>query len=228
MPGILPLLNNLASEFKATLPGIVCIAPNGVEKTSAYLQLCRFKTWGNFLASISSDHDHQHQGMNDAIIYPLLQSNLVRHDDLDTVEMVRNKHKKIKFSHLDCQDRIKAELQKGTLAWTDFWVQEIFNAVRFNKPKPWVNHLQVANEFLKNKEQKVVFLFDGIEDIFSEFDTNIAHEMAIDKLLSLPRHLVEINDSHIGIIIFIRRNSLPHIITQNLGQFRALYRKFDI
>jgi hypothetical protein len=219
MNNILQLFNNLKSEFPNKLPSAVSIAPDGLEKSFAYLQLSKYEYWKNFFPN----------SPNNVCIYPLLQSSCLGKDDIDVIEKVRSKHKKFRFSHTECRDRINAELEEGKLDWTKFWIEEICKAVKFKKPKTWANDLRVVDDFLREKERRVIFLFDGIEEIFPEFSTNISHEIAINSLLDIPKHIAYgISDLHIGIIIFICKNTVPHVIVQNSGQFIFQYDKFII
>ncbi|MFM6005844.1 MAG: ParA family protein, partial [Sphaerospermopsis kisseleviana] len=76
---------------------------------------------------------------------------------------------------------------------------------------------------------KIIFLFDGLEDIFSDIAANEKQRIALKALIDdLPKKLSEIRQSHLGIIIFLRRDFLRYTITQNLGQFENLYRSYDL
>jgi hypothetical protein len=219
-------INTLPNTVSSTLPNAVSISPNGIEKTCVYLQLCRAMYWEDYQNSMATTY-FQEDNQN-ICVYPLLQSNIIKNDDLNVVDAVRSQHKRFKFSYVDCRNKIKTKLEKGETDWTNFWVNEICNVVKFKKPASWLDHLFIVDKFLKEKGLKVIFLFDGIEEIFTDFTTDLGHQIAIEALLGLPRHIVEIDNSSIGMIIFIRRDSLPYVITQNLGQFEHLYREFAI
>jgi hypothetical protein len=89
--------------------------------------------------------------------------------------------------------------------------------------------LSNINQYLKNKELKIIFLFDGLEDIFPDIAFNEKQRIALKALIDdLPKKLSEIRQSHLGVIIFLRRDFLRYTITQNLGQFENLYRSYDL
>jgi hypothetical protein len=73
-----------------------------------------------------------------------------------------------------------------------------------------------------------VFLFDGLEDIFAEVASKTTHQDALKALIDLPQRLSEIRQANIGLLVFLRRDFLRHVRTQNLAQSENLYRAYDL
>jgi hypothetical protein len=134
------------------------------------------------------------------------------------------------FSPSAYQDRIKEMLHKDTcseLEWTSFWISELQNALGVSSGSGKPNTLTELNMRLKQQNFRVVFLFDGLEDMFAEVASKPAQQAALKALIDLPKRLSEIRQANIGVIIFLRRDSLRHVVTQNLAQFENLYSDYQ-
>ena len=138
----------------------------------------------------------------------------------------------LEFVHWEYTDRIKKELEEQNWnepKWTEFWVDEIAIAIGINPNLDTPNTLGTINQDLKNKGLKIIFLFDGLEDIFTEIASSNQQQTALKSLTDdLPEKLSEIRQSNLVVIIFLRRDFLRYTITQNLSQFENLYRAYDL
>lgn len=228
-------LRNLATNFRDKLPHIVSIGAKGAGKTFNYIQLSRFKYWENFLNYI--DHQHKETEIK-TYIFPLLESSNVK-DNAKTVitesriEVITALGNNVpEFVHSEYADRIKKALDEENWnepKWTEFWISEIARAIGINTNVDSPNTLGSINQDLKNKGLKIIFLFDGLEDIFSKIASSNQQQTALKALIDdLPKKLSEIRQSNLGVIIFLRRDFLRYTITQNLSQFENLYRAYDL
>ncbi|UUO16799.1 KGGVGR-motif variant AAA ATPase [Dolichospermum heterosporum] len=228
-------LRNLATNFRDKLPHIVSIGAKGAGKTFNYIQLSRFKYWENFLNYI--DHQHKETEIK-TYIFPLLESSNVK-DNAKTVitesriEVITALGNNVpEFVHSEYADRIKKALDEENWnepKWTEFWIGEIARAIGINTNVDSPNTLGSINQDLKNKGLKIIFLFDGLEDIFSKIASSNQQQTALKALIDdLPKKLSEIRQSNLGVIIFLRRDFLRYTITQNLSQFENLYRAYDL
>ena len=229
-----PLLN-LATNFRNKLPHIVSIGAKGAGKTFNYIQLSRFKYWENFLNYIDNVPKETE---TKTYIFPLLESSNVKDNAKTVISESRNKVRSAlgdnvpEFVHSEYADRIKKALEGQNWnepKWTEFWVGEIARAIGINPNVNSPNTLSTINQDLKNKGLKIIFLFDGLEDIFSKIASSNQQQTALKALIDdLPKKLSEIRQSNLGIIIFLRRDFLRYTITQNLSQFENLYRAYDL
>jgi cellulose biosynthesis protein BcsQ len=228
-------LRNLTTNFRDKLPHVVSIGAKGAGKTFNYIQLSRFKYWENFLNYI--DHVPK-ESETKTYIFPLLESSNVKDNAKTVISESRNKVRSAlgdnvpEFVHSEYGDRIKKALEGENWnepKWTEFWVGEIARAIGINPNVNIPNTLSTINQDLKNKGLKIIFLFDGLEDIFSKIASSNQQQTALKALIDdLPKKLSEIRQSNLGVIIFLRRDFLRYTITQNLSQFENLYRAYDL
>ncbi|WP_414623678.1 KGGVGR-motif variant AAA ATPase [Calothrix sp. CCY 0018] len=224
-------LQNLATNFKDQLPHVVSIGAKGAGKTFNYIQLSRFKYWENFLARINNTKAESHQ---ETYIFPLLQSGKLQDSARNIINQARDNLKKDlyipDFKPSEYVDRIKRAISEENWSepqWTEFWVSQI--AASIDTPKKIYPSISNINTWLKSLKLRIIFIFDGLEDIFPNIASNDKEKIALKSLIDdLPSRLSEIRESNIGVIIFLRRDFLRYTITQNLKQFESLYRAYDL
>jgi|GEM_PF-282239 len=225
-------LRNLATTFRNDLPRVVSIGAKGAGKTFTYVQLSRLQNWETFLSLVSgnkSDFEHKTH------IFPLLQSSTLKDEAEDLVSAARNatreafSHTIPEFLHSEFGDRIRSFLESPSLEldWIRFWIKELSKSIGFSQNEDSVS-LSHLNSYLKEKDVRLIFLFDGLEDIFTEIATDSKQQTALSALISLPKRLNEIRQSNLGLIILLRRDFLRYSKTQNLAQFENLYKPYDL
>ncbi|MBE9234069.1 ParA family protein [Cuspidothrix issatschenkoi LEGE 03284] len=228
-------LRNLATNFRDKLPHVVSIGAKGAGKTFNYIQLSRFKYWENFLNYI----DHRNNGTESKThIFPLLESSNVQDNAKIVINQARNEVREAlgnnipEFKPLEYATRVKNAVKYedwNEPKWTEFWVGEIARAIGINPNIDTPNTLGTINQYLKDQALKVIFLFDGLEDIFQEIGSSNQEKIALRALIDdLPKKLSEIRQSNLGVIIFLRRDFIRYTITQNSSQFESLYRAYDL
>ncbi|BAY60545.1 hypothetical protein NIES22_06040 [Calothrix brevissima NIES-22] len=228
-------LKNLATNFRNELPRAVSIGAKGAGKTFNYIQLSRFKYWEIFLNHIDKKQSQEEAKIH---IFPLLQSGKLG----DKARLVLNEarsevtaalsHSVPEFLHSEYVDRIKRALAEKNWSepqWAEFWISEIARTIGINPDTDTAKSLISINRELKEKGLRIIFLFDGLEDIFSNIASSDKEKIALKALIEdLPNKLSEVRQSNLGVIIFLRRDFLRYTITQNLRQFENLYRSYDL
>jgi hypothetical protein len=227
-------LKNLATTFRDDLPRVVSIGAKGAGKTFNYIQLSRFQYWERFLNHIDNT---QNKSEIKTHIFPLLQSGKLGEQAKDVINQARNAVIKVlgddipDFLASEYEDRIKIAISRENWnepEWTKFWINEIARSIGMNPDETDFN-ISSINHKLRDKALRLIFLFDGLEDIFPDIASNKMEQTALRALIEgLPKKLSEIRQAHLGVIIFLRRDFLRHAITQNLKQFENLYRSFDL
>ncbi|MEN8217663.1 MAG: hypothetical protein ABFS56_15095 [Pseudomonadota bacterium] len=134
------------------------------------------------------------------------------------------------FSPSELNDKIKRALseQLHEHEWSAFWIDVLYKTIMGDSERSNQAKLADLDVYLKEKQVRVIFLFDGLEDIFSDMASNKAQQMAVRTLLDIPNRLGEIRQPNIGLIIFLRRDFIRHAIPQNQGQFENLYKAYDL
>ncbi|MEJ6483588.1 ParA family protein [Nostoc punctiforme UO1] len=228
-------LRNLATNFSEELPRVVSIGAKGAGKTFNYIQLSRFKYWEIFLNRI---HKKDSELEPEIYIFPLLQSAKLGDNARRVINEARSEVRATlsysvpEFIHSEYVDRIKrvvAEENWSEPQWAEFWIKEIARTVGIDPSTETAKSLSSINRELKHKGLRIVFLFDGLEDIFQNIASSNQEKIALKALIEdLPNKLSEIRESNLGVIIFLRRDFLRYTITQNLRQFENLYRSYDL
>jgi len=228
-------LKNLASNFQDELPHVVSIGAKGAGKTFNYIQLSRFKYWESFLNRI--DNTGQ-VGEPKTHIFPLLESSNVKDNAKTVINEARNEVRLAlgdgipEFLPSEYGGRIKRAIASESWSepeWTEFWIGEMAKAISITSKTHHPNILGSINHELKDRGLRLIFLFDGLEDIFPNIASSNQEKMALKALIDdLPKKLSEIRQSNLGVIIFLRRDFLRYTITQNLKQFENLYRSYDL
>lgn len=234
-------LQNLATNFQDELPHVISIGAKGAGKTFNYIQLSRFKYWEKFINTINKiSHDITNETVSKKHIYifPFLESRTLKDNANNIISEARNEVRIAlgnhvpEFKHSEYVDRIKNILDSedwNEPRWTQFWVSEIAKSIGMSENINNPHTLSNINQYLRDKQLKIIFLFDGLEDIFPDIAANEKQRIALKALIDdLPKKLSEIRQSHLGIIIFLRRDFLRYTITQNLGQFENQYRSYDL
>jgi hypothetical protein len=130
----------------------------------------------------------------------------------------------VNFSISDLKDRITQSLSNqdwNEVDWAKFWVKEFSRVLGYNQENYQLNKL---DEYLKQKNSKIIILIDGLENIFSDLAHDNFQQTALKALIdNLPNKLTEIKQSNLGLIVFLHRDSLRKAIKQNSGQFESLY-----
>lgn len=229
-------LKNLATNFRDELPHIVSIGAKGAGKTFNYIQLSRFQYWERFLARI--DNTESESTTQKTYMFPMLESRTVRDDGKTVIKDARSNVTTVlgddvdDFLPSDYVARIRkaiAEKNWSEPEWTEFWISEIAMSIGISHDGKGSKTLGFINSELKRKGLRIIFLYDGLEDIFSNIYSNNQEKLALKALIDdLPNRLSEIRQSNLGLIIFLRRDFLRFTITQNLKQFENLYRPYDL
>lgn len=217
-------IRNLAKNYAESLPNVVSIGAKGAGKTFTYLQVCKSKTWSDFIFKVNSKvRSNIH-----ANIFPWVSSTNLN-------EKVREQVAK---QRADCLDEIAANsprslflnvkkitdaLASDATNWDDFW-QDLLVSEIVGEDK----NLKDLNDHLISINKSIVLLVDGIEDILFAPEKDANHNSAIRSLLNLPNAISDLHDRRIGLICFVRADYVQSAIKQNVNQYVAKYQQFRL
>lgn len=215
-------------NFTREVPKINVLGSKGSGKTYLYKQLLASKTWGEFL-NIIGKKDYSKQ---ETLICPVLCS-----EDRTTFTSLLDECMK------SCQLSIpKMVLQRDVISnnediirkavecnisenqWIEKWEKLIWNM--FGDISNWDD----LNLYLKTLNKRVIFIFDGLENLlFSDVSENILEKKAIKALCKgVMNHLYEYRLDNIGMIVYLRKDMAETAIDINFEQFRNQYQKYEL
>lgn len=219
-----PLLN-LGKHFSEELPNILMIGAKGAGKTFTFRHVIKSRSWKNFLGELGFTIEEK----NDAAIYPIMWSGNI--EDSPTGEIKTSQRSAIKKISGNEQEiltgsalrrRIQDAFQNPPGHWDDFWENLIVEQFGIQD-----GNLKTLNDLFISKDTRIIFIFDGIEDAFTDASNGNASE-AIRALMRLPSRIAEIENRHIGAIVFVRVDYVQATATQNSGQLIQRFQPFRL
>lgn len=220
-------LRNLGKHFVKEIPNAVIVGAKGSGKTFTYLQICQAESWGAYLKRVG-EAVHAGGSSMDRIIFPVLWSgNLdgaARTTVAETIDAgIRRIGSIAKGPALsEIQRRIENNLEHDERHWDDFWSSLVSSALGC----PEASMLDI-NQRLFERQQSVVLVFDGVEDVFKKAN-EVRQVKAIESLLKLVNRLAELPNQSIGALVFVRVDYVQATIKQNLGQFLSRFSAFAL
>ncbi len=219
-----PLLN-LGKHYANELPNLLMIGAKGAGKTFTFRQMVGAGSWQRFLSKLGFDP----AVTTDAAIFPALWSDNIEDKPDGEIKLAQRRTldliKSGKLSLLSAsavRRRIEEALKAPPDHWEDFW--DTLIASQFDISD---GGLQSVNRSLAEHSTRVVFVFDGIEDAFKDANDDHATN-AIHALLRLPNRISELDNRHLGAIVFARADYVQATIRQNLGQWLQRFQPFRL
>lgn len=219
-----PLLN-LGKHFSKELPNLLMIGAKGSGKTFTFREVVGMSSWQRFLEKLGFDPVNT----LDAAIFPVLWSENIEDNpggaiklaQMSTLNLIQS-DKQLLLSGSDIRRQIENSLKSPPAHWDDFWDMLIARQLNISN-----GGLKEVNLSLVACSARVIVLFDGIEDAFKD-TTNINTIEAIHALLRLPNRISELENRHLGCIVFVRADYVQATIRQNLGQWLQRFQPFRL
>ena len=222
-------IRKLVTTYQTRVPIAVIVGVKGSGKTFLYRQIMRFKNWKKFIEEKVTIHSPN----NSAFIFPVtIPVNLGQNEAFTTVPLdIKNI---ILYEGANIWlDIIKPDIIQSlntnftVIEWRDKWLDYMAWATGFK-----VGEIKIGRDFIKfleDKDVKMVGIFDGLEDLFMAFNSNLQQQTALQALLQeVPNWLESQPKKSLGITIFVRQDMVSAAITQNLGQFLDRYKEFEL
>ncbi|MCM1539857.1 MAG: hypothetical protein NC121_01200 [Blautia sp.] len=214
-------------DFSEDIPRINILGAKGSGKTYLYLQMLKAQTWEKFLAMIGEKSE---QG-TETLICPVLCSE-DRTGIGEILTLCREKCNKdisqMKFGSdflMENTNLVKNAIKQrlDEQGWHTFWQKLILGM--FEKIFSW----EELQENLKKQNRKIIFLFDGLENIFEDFEKDIVQKCGIRTLCrGTINFLTEQQGNNVGIIVFLRKDIAELSIGTNFEQFRSQYVRYEL
>ncbi len=219
-------LRNLGKHFSVTLPNVVLSGAKGAGKTFTFLQVCKAKTWDQFLTRVGEPLS---PSVSNAVIFPVLWSQNLAYEAKRTMADIQFNCLKRITSNTDVikQSEVLQKIDRALVTapehWDHFWAELLCMNFGLNG-----RDLNALNQKFIESGNSVVLVVDGIEDAFPDPSTNEQQQKAIESLLKLTNRLGELDDQRIGALIFVRVDYVQAAIKQNLGQFLSRFTAFQL
>ncbi|WP_288428319.1 AAA family ATPase [uncultured Pantoea sp.] len=226
-PLITPPLQRLASDFINQPPIVIVEGSKGTGKTLTYRFLLEKKNWSNVTEDLSYDEiKATYEGMFLPLVGSVTNGTFLLDMSNDARREVSKKlggKKPLTFS--ETEEKIKSNLERKTLSWSDFWLKLIAETAGFYGEKAWSNFIESV---VKSKD-KIIILVEGLEEILTNPYSEISESEALLSLLrEIPLRLREEAGRPVGLIFLVRADMVEAAITQNLAQFRASYANYSL
>lgn len=223
-------IKKLVSSFHINLPVAVVIGAKGSGKTFLYKQIFLLRDWKTFGKNISANFT------NNGIILPVtLPANLQSQErtDFSTIpEAIRNvitqkDNSNIWYNYIKPNIETSITQDLTVSQWREKWFDYIAWSAGYK-----INIDNVGREFLtelKVINLKIVAIFDGLEDLFKQFDDNSQQQKALESLLQdVPTWLESQPERNLGVLVFVRKDIVTAAIRQNSKQFVKKYEPFEL
>lgn len=223
------VIQRIERTYRRDIPRLVILGAKGSGKTYLYKQLLIKKEWGAFIQSINQQA--QIPGEEDTYIIPVLATEdrveLIKpledcidnaQNELDGVEITRNIYSKN-------EDKIKAykAAEHGEIEWKKFWRSLLLETVGAS------GDFSDLEEILQRQGKRIVFILDGIENIFNENPLERNSMIAINALLrGILNEITELSLGNIGILVFFRKDLAEDALSTNGAQFFSQYAQFEL
>lgn len=221
-----PLLN-LGKQFSNELPSILMIGAKGAGKTFTYRQMVSSESWQTFLSKLG--FNQVSTCSTDPTIFPILWSTNITDQPDGEIKVAQNRSLKLSqnctntlLNNSDIQKRIRAALLQPPKHWDEFWDELI--SIQFGVK---TGGLQEVNRILAQQSVRTILLFDGIEDAFGDVSEQNSVD-AIYALLTLTNRINELENRHLGVIIFVRIDYVQAAIRQNVGQWLQRFQPYRL
>lgn len=219
-----PLLN-LGKYYTKELPNLLMIGAKGAGKTFIYRQLVATGSWQTFLKKL----DFGPTSDLNAAIFPILWSKNIQDTPDGEIKKAQmyaldllNGDKQYLLSGSTLSSKLEEALSTPPSSWENFWDTIIMRQLGGGN-----GGLHALNQALVEKAQRIIFVFDGIEDAFQDTNNQTIQE-AIQALLWLPNRISELENRHIGVVIFVREDYVQATVRQNQAQLLQRYNPFRL
>jgi len=203
----------LANRHKTRLPNLSMIGAKGAGKTFLFRQILQSENWGVFLTKVLGKNSHGQMAE-----VKIKQVTIPTQIDNQAEIWIKN----VKPYLEDSLDKAK-----NLNAWRKTWIDVMAWSYGYK-----VGEENIGDAFIKELEQKqkqIIFIFDGLEELFPKYFQIEQQKLALRALLSDVQAYISVTpNSPLGMIVFIRRDILDHVFKQNLAQFIDRYKDYEL
>lgn len=222
-------IQNLIRKYRSNLPNTVIMGAKGSGKTFLYREILRNKYWETFLINV--DQKESKEIGNKTIAVPLLASATATGFGEIMQRAVRNYNQynlkgKINNSvYIDNHDLVLNYDRENhdILGWKEIWKRIILQSFK----QAYQSFEELESDLEAHKIQ-VIFLIDGLEEIFTQTITSQTEQNAIVALCRDMINEIKVRYKNFGLMVFLRKDMARDSITVNFEQFNSLYSSVEL
>jgi len=226
-------IQNLIKKYKNIIPNTVIMGAKGSGKTFLYREILRNQYWEKFILTMDKEAIRTVDSNNGVrtLVVPLLASSNVGgfyeiiENSISNYNMYSLKGKINNSVYVNSRDSLLRYIRENhdILEWKELWKKVILSAMN-----NVYQSLEELDEELNNKNIKIVFLIDGLEEIFQHTISSESEKNAITALCRDLIDEVKMAYDHFGLIVFLRKDMVRDSLTINYEQFYSLYRSVEL
>jgi MinD-like ATPase involved in chromosome partitioning or flagellar assembly/GTPase SAR1 family protein len=222
-------LKQLARDYQNEIPRVVVIGAKGSGKTYLYKQLVKNLYWENFTAAILPIEKPK---IPNTIIMPVLASAnrasiaSLLDDCFANInsELTLHIDKNILNQNESFLTRKNEDEHMNPSEWFDVWHTIFLNSLLGKKQHDSFNELDL---YLSGVNKKLLFIFDGLEDVFNQTISSKNSQAAIKYLCQdFMKNITAYKN--IGALVFIRSDMIKSSILTNFDQFESQYSNYAL
>ncbi len=221
-------LKNLIKKFADDVPATVVMGAKGAGKTFLYKEMLKKKYWELFADSVQnlSTGDRSCQ----TLMVPLLASKNTGEISNVLNPAIEEVNKNVSVLNLkvaqwqDNEQKIRMYMKEEheCFEWEKFW-EKLFLIGMQN-----ITSLDELENVLSKEKKRIVFLVDGLEEIFGNTLTNQNEKNAIVGLARDTINVLRAKYKNIGCVLFLRQDVARNAIDVNYAQFENLYKNYEL
>ena len=212
-----------------SFPTTVIMGAKGAGKTFLYRKMAEATTWQIFCNSLNRSTTSQSMPEKDDMFFlPVIATASVNNIIPTLQNCINELNHAIPIANVELDiflsNRQKLDIQKSKeTGWMQFWEELLTSSL-----SPQWKTFQEANEYLKKIGKKMIFLIDGLEEIFINLSDNKAERIAVRTLCQEVVAKLIAQYNHLGIVVFLRRDIAQSAITVNFAQFESTYKNVEL
>lgn len=213
-------LQRLAQAHRYQLPVAVMIGEKGAGKTFTFLQLVRHQTWARFTKAIAGSAEEA--ASMDSTVVPVLWPMNLREDSKRAIEALLGGGQRADAVQLAFNTRLREAKARAneSFDWRTWWLKEL--AARIDKPFSELGTKSLA------PGPAPLFIVDGLEELLPTLHSDPVEQRCLQALLQDVPAWLRSAASPLGLLTFVRSDYVRSALPQNVDQFLALYKPYEL
>lgn len=212
-------LSRLVAAHRTQAPIQVVVGSKGSGKTFTYRLMCAERTWSEFGGRLGDGSVHLASP-----IVPVLKPRSLNPGDITSGVVDQLPSRLLAISDLIAE---AVEDEPSEVVWRRLWLTTLAMSIGLPNAGP-----DTAEDLLTKYAGgggEAVFVIDGLEELFQEFDQSPAQRRALNVLLTtVTDWLRALRGQPLGLVIFVRRDLVFSALPQNTAQFLDRYRAYEL